>query len=59
MREQTMKGVCTLGLVAGAVLSAAPALAGSVVQIPEPTSMSLMGAAAAAAVVAFRFLRRK
>jgi hypothetical protein len=53
------KGVHILGLVAGLALSAAPALAGSVVQIPEPSSMTLLGTAVAGAVVAYRFFRHK
>jgi hypothetical protein len=54
-----LKGAPIFGLVAGLALSAAPALAGAVVQIPEPSSMSLLGAAVAGAVVAYRFFRQK
>jgi len=51
--------VLALTLIAGAICPAAPAFAGTIVPIPEPTSMSLAAAAIAGAAVAYRFLRRK
>ena len=54
-----MKCAATLGMAACAVLMATPALATTAIPIPEPTSMSLIAAAAAGIVVAWRVSRRK
>jgi hypothetical protein len=55
-----MKHATTLALaVLAAVFAAAPALATTIIPIPEPTSMSLLAAAAAGGVVAWRVIRRK
>ena len=55
-----MKHAMTLAMAAlGAIFATAPALATSIIPIPEPTSMSLLAAAAAGGVVAWRVIRRK
>lgn len=54
-----MKHAATLGMAVCAALMATPALATTPMPIPEPTSMSLLAAAAAGLVVAWRVGRRK
>lgn len=59
MNRRAEKRVCVLALTAGALFASAPAMATSVIPIPEPTSMGLAASAIAGAVLAYRFLRRK
>ena len=55
-----MKPMTTLTMAAlGAVFAVTPALATTPIAIPEPTSLSLVAAAAAGVVVAWRAARRK
>ena len=55
-----MKHLTTLTIAAlGVIVATMPALATTPIAIPEPTSLSLVAAAAAGVVVAWRAARRK
>ena len=51
--------VTIAGAVLGLALVAGPAMAGAVVRVPEPATMSLFGLGAAGAFVARKFVGRK
>jgi hypothetical protein len=55
MKHLTILTVAALGVISATV----PALATTVILVPEPTSLSLVAAAAAGVVVAWRAARRK